>query len=257
MLVRFNKLTIVEGTIYAKDSEQDLANDLADQVVRDGNGEIVGLGAKSNEPSLTASPSGGTIYTAGGDRLLGKNGHPLFGTCTLVNGDGVGASVDTTIASAASGALTTYQKIALPSILVDTDGAADTTNSQIIVPSWANYVRVVGHVSFPDQNVGAGHASAHLWRNNGTGPYTAAGTKWASGINADRPTNEAHYHNRVYYPQLASAYYISALAYAGWIPVMSVNEKWTLYAWQNSGGSVTTPAGVENWLTVDFAQFPA
>lgn len=63
MLVRFNKRTIVGGSTYEKDSEQDLANDLADQVVRQGNGEVVGLGSVARELQWGAggvkNPSGG------------------------------------------------------------------------------------------------------------------------------------------------------------------------------------------------------
>lgn len=202
-------------------------------------------------PALLISSSGSTS-------LKGLGGNNFYGCCTLVQQTGT----QTTIATATSTSLTMYQKIALDTALVDTHGAADLVNSQIVVPSWAKFVRVSGHISFPDQNVGSGHASVHLWRNvnGGVGLTTTGITYYPLPLNADRPTPEAHYHNRVYYPQFnpvgqpAGASYVSVLAATGWIPVMAAGEIWTLYGWQDSGGSITTPVGVENWLTVDFAQ---
>lgn len=62
MLVRFNKRTIVGGTIYTPESgEVELANDIADQVVAAGNGVVVGFGAYSNEATLATDASGNTV----------------------------------------------------------------------------------------------------------------------------------------------------------------------------------------------------
>ncbi len=62
MLVRFNKRTIVGGTIYTPESgEVELANDIADQVVAAGNGVVVGFGAYSNEASLSTDANGNTV----------------------------------------------------------------------------------------------------------------------------------------------------------------------------------------------------
>ncbi len=194
--------------------------------------------------------------------LQGPNGVIAPNSATLV----AATTTATTIASAASGALATYQKITLDTkglgnSFPDNSNVADIANSRIIAPSWAKFIKVTGHLSFPDQNVGSGHASLHLWRNVGATPqYTAAGLAviaagglfQPNGICNDAPTPEGHYHNRIYYPQLATTYYISVLAMTGWIPIMALNESWTLYAWQNSGGSVNTTTGVDAWLTAEF-----
>lgn len=74
MLVRFNKRTIVGGTTYSpEDGDVDLANDLADQVVAEGNGVVVGLGDYSNEARFATDASGNVIG------LLGAGGSVLFG----------------------------------------------------------------------------------------------------------------------------------------------------------------------------------
>lgn len=71
MLVRFNKLTQVNGTDYSPESgEVDLANDLADQVVRQGNGEIVGLGAVSSEMQWNPGHTGPVEPVTGAPRGL-------------------------------------------------------------------------------------------------------------------------------------------------------------------------------------------
>jgi hypothetical protein len=71
MLVRFNKRTIVGGTTYTKDAEEDLANDLADQVVSDGNGEVIGLGEMSSEVSVqTDATTGARRLVAGGNEFV-------------------------------------------------------------------------------------------------------------------------------------------------------------------------------------------
>lgn len=72
MLVRFNKRTIIGGTIYTPESgEVELANDIADQVVAAGNGVVVGFGAYSNEARLSTDLSGNTVLVgAGGTEML-------------------------------------------------------------------------------------------------------------------------------------------------------------------------------------------
>lgn len=164
------------------------------------------------------------------------------------------SSTQTTVTTGTT-SLATYVKITLDGTpVIDTDDAADTVNSKVVVPSWVNFVRVTGHISFPDQNVAAGHASAHLWRNvRGDQYLTPAGTRYyVASTNADKPTPEAHYHNRIYYPQLATSSYISLLAVTPIIPVLAVNEEWTLYGWQDTGASVITSSGAECWLGVEF-----
>jgi hypothetical protein len=51
MLVRFNRRTIVEGTIYSPESgDVEINNDIAEQIVRQGYGEIVGFGGRNEIP---------------------------------------------------------------------------------------------------------------------------------------------------------------------------------------------------------------
>lgn len=88
MLVRFNKRTIVGGTTYAKDAEEDIANDLADQVVRAGNGEVVGLGALSDEVSWRRNASGAYVWLTP-DGVIPFNLKKL--TVELANINNVGA----------------------------------------------------------------------------------------------------------------------------------------------------------------------
>lgn len=138
--------------------------------------------------------------------------------------------------------------------------AYDGNGGTISVPSWVQDVKVTGHISFPSQAVAAGLGSGHLWRAVASANLTTTGSlaaNYGGGTGATyvdvghRPTPEAHYHNRVYYPLNAGAY-ISVLAHTPWIPVMATNEVWSLFAWQNTGASVTTTSGVEQWLCVEF-----
>lgn len=70
MLVRFNKRTIVGGTIYTPESgEVELANDIADQVVAAGNGVVVGFGAYSNEARFATDASGNVTGLVGPDGI--------------------------------------------------------------------------------------------------------------------------------------------------------------------------------------------
>lgn len=84
MLVRFNKRTIVGGSTYAKDSEHDLANDLADQVVEAGNGVVVGFGAYSNEARFATDASGNVTGLVGADGKV----HATLGSNVLTVGAG-------------------------------------------------------------------------------------------------------------------------------------------------------------------------
>lgn len=143
---------------------------------------------------------------------------------------------DTTGTTVPSG---TFTKIIMDTALYDTEGCVDFANSQIVVPTGAQFVRLQGHLTYPPQNVGSGSGSVHLWRNGSS-------------------TVEAHYHNRQHYTATAVASeYCSMVAVTPWIPVMYANEAWTLVAFQASGGSVNSgifnhPGAVENWLSAEF-----
>lgn len=117
-------------------------------------------------------------------------------------------------------------------VLFDTDNAADMANSQIIVPSWANWINISAHLAYQPQLTAAGLCDIHLFRN-------AA------------PTGEQFLHNVVYYPlnQPVSLGPIST----GWKPVTAVNEAWTLIARQSSGGAADISTSQPNaWLAVYF-----
>lgn len=89
MLVRFNKRTIIGGTIYTPESgEVELANDIADQVVAAGNGVVVGFGAYSNEARIATDANGNTVLVGPGGKIL-----PYVGVAeraTLKNGQPYG-----------------------------------------------------------------------------------------------------------------------------------------------------------------------
>lgn len=93
MLVRFNKRTIVGGSVYEENSEHDLAIDLADQVVRDGNGLVVGLGAVYSPFGAYTVGPGATYSTiaaavaAAGDRFRSRTMSPV--TATFTNGSAI------------------------------------------------------------------------------------------------------------------------------------------------------------------------
>jgi len=190
---------------------------------------------------------------------------PFFGnsrgvpSCMIVNDN----FTQTAIGSGTT-ALNTFHKVGLDTVLYDSEKAADINNSQIIVPTWANFVKVTGHIDFPPQANGNSFASAHLFRNVGANPVysptaltlIASGKSFqVRGVDSDSPTPEAYYHDRVYYSTLTTGQYISVIGTTGgWIPVMAVNEIWTLYGWQNSGGTVITPQGTGNWLSVEFSE---
>lgn len=205
----------------------------------------LGDGGLENVAVAVTGPNGEVSLQAGGVHLGGTPRQ-----CLLV--DSLGTPVPGGI----------YTKVSMDKAVIDTDSAAVLANKSIKVPSWANFVKVTAHLSFPDQNAAPGHASVHLWRKSDPTKYTAAGLALIAagydfqlgGSNLDSPTPEAHYHNRVYYPQLATSYYISVLAVTGWLPVIATGEEWTAYAWQDSGSNVTLPntGGVESWLLVEF-----
>lgn len=129
----------------------------------------------------------------------------------------------------------------------DTDNIFDAVNNRIVLPSWAKWVRVSGKLSYPiDGSAGAvpGEIGVHLFRNNTSTP-------------------EAHYHDRrqiVPAAGGATGQFSSVLGGTNnFIPVMALNEAWTLVAYQNYD-----PAGVnlfnlgvnltDNWLSVEFAK---
>ncbi len=121
--------------------------------------------------------------------------------------------------------------------LFDTDNAADRANSRIIIPSWAHWINVLGHIEYVTQTnasaVTAG-CNVHLFRNDG-------------------PTPEAHYHNIMPYIKDLPVN-TSMTATTGWIPIVSPSESWTLIARQTSGQSTTIVcADVACWLNIEFA----
>ncbi|MDO9007226.1 MAG: hypothetical protein Q8S73_05380 [Deltaproteobacteria bacterium] len=90
MLVKFNKRTIVGGSIYEKDSEEDIANDLADQVVRQGNGSVVGLGSMSQELHAATYANNNTVLVgADGDFALTVTPSAATGAAMQAAIDGV------------------------------------------------------------------------------------------------------------------------------------------------------------------------
>lgn len=105
----------------------------------------------------------------------------------------------------------------------------------IIVPPWAKYVSVTGHLGFPQQNTLTARASIHLWRNGGA-------------------TSEAFYHSRVAYAaDLVAANNTSIFGSTGGkIPVMFPGEIWSLVAWQSTGVNQNMPVGQNQWLKVEF-----
>lgn len=120
---------------------------------------------------------------------------------------------------------------------LDTDSAADLANSKIVVPTWANYAYVAGHIAWPNQTNGAGFCSLHLFRN---GSSTG---------------EDMFYHNRVYYPASLGSY-VSHLATTGlWVPTnpdAAPPEEWTLHCRQNTGGAVSISRDQNLWLGVWF-----
>lgn len=121
----------------------------------------------------------------------------------------------------------------------NTDGAADLFNSRIVIPSWAHWISVVGHIGYNNQtnsSATTGAAFVHLWRN---------------GL----PTSEAYMHTNVpYIPNYGSV--TSVLGISGWIPVQSTDEYWTLVAEQRTGQSATLAKFIapENWLLVAYQE---
>ena len=122
----------------------------------------------------------------------------------------------------------------------ETNAAGSTTmntDGVIVVPSWANYVSVIGHIEYPAQATGDGFASVHLFRN----------------ADATPPQGDAAFHARIGY-SASNASYTSISAPTGKIPVLIENEAWSLRGWQSSGGTRTIGGGSggQNWLSVEF-----
>jgi hypothetical protein len=148
--------------------------------------------------------------------------------------------------AATSVASSTFTKVALTHTpLYDTHGAADVTNSKIIVPTWARYVSITGHLTFAAQATAAKVCSVHLFRN-------VSGDPTLDYPDGDVPTPDARYHARLPYPLTTAPEYISVAAVTGWIPVLSPGEIWALYAWQNTGAAQNTGGSIENWLNIEF-----
>lgn len=197
-----------------------------------------------------------TVLTLG--YILGSEPKTSMPRISFLNASTTG----TTVPSASGSGNGNYAKMLLDTRVLDTEGAGNLSASRIVVPSWASFVKITGHATFPQYGSGGpGHCSIHLFRNIGATPiYTPAGQAMTQaglnfqlfGVGADSPTPEAHYHNRVSYPANANSYeYTSVLAVSPWIPVIALNESWTAYLWQNTGAPVTTSTN-ENWLSAEF-----
>lgn len=125
----------------------------------------------------------------------------------------------------------------------ESGAAADLPNSRILTPSWAQFVKITCHAAFPQQNVGSGYCSFHMFRDTG------------NGVNG--PTAELHYH--VIGPYLATAItgvVTTLFGTSGLIPVQrnttpGFYEAWTMYVSQTSGGTVAL-AALDNWMSVEF-----
>jgi len=103
----------------------------------------------------------------------------------------------------------------------------DANSHSIIAPAYASQIQIIGHLEwYPTLADGA--CSTHLFRN-------------------DDITSEAFYHNRIPYLKNISAY-TNTVAMTPWIPILYPLEKWSLYAFQNTGLNATliTVAGAEN-----------
>jgi len=183
---------------------------------------------------------------------LNKNGLEIA-HCLLINT----AINNNTVPSGTGVSLTNYRKVLFDNAVIDTHNVGNLTTSRISIPPGATHAKVKGHISFPAQSIGQGRASCHLWRYIPSGaPLTPFGEQWFEGVyDQDRPTPEAHYHNRVMYNSEAVIKlenYLSIVTPTGFIPIFSPQEEWSLYAWQNSGAQVTLPSGQENWLWAEF-----
>lgn len=173
--------------------------------------------------------------------------------CLLMN-----AAIETnTVVSATGLALSNYAKVQFDEKVIDTHNTGNLTTHRIAIPAGATHVQLTGHLSFPSQSVGSGRASVHLWRYIPSGAQlTPFGlTHFAGVYNQDRPTPEAHYHNRAFYPDdptILAENYTSLIAQTGFIPIFSPQEEWSLYAWQNSGAPVNLEDAYECWLWAVF-----
>lgn len=126
------------------------------------------------------------------------------------------------------------------SLTLDNNVISQSMNScaAIVVPSWAKYISVVGHIEFPQQVDGDGFASVHLFRNAGATPLQG----------------DMAYHFRTFY-SASNPSYTAITAYTGKIPVMIQNEVWSLRGFQNSGAAQTLYGGFYGglqWMTVEF-----
>lgn len=152
MLVRFNKRTIVEGMTYAKDSEHDLANDLADQVVRDGNGEVVGLGAVAHEVAAVTGPNGEQILTR-------SDGKPFLAVAKAFVGTGNAqyftGSAGTAIPTSTNPVGDYTTKLQFMGLVRDDIGTVvDMTNHRLIIPDGYSECRVIYNVAWAGDAVG-------------------------------------------------------------------------------------------------------
>lgn len=233
MLVRFNKRTIIGGTIYSpEDGDVDIANDLADQVVAEGNGRVVGLGERSNEVSLSTDANNNTV-------LVGADGEPIFSEIALWGVDEYVAGVaqetgqiipSSTINNAAVGSALTWTTVLFDTTVGGVWSAANP--SRIVIPAGVKKAWLSGSVMFPPNATGA------RWIRLTTGATTAHMS------NTLQPVSHGVASQTV---QLST----------GWIDVVA-GDYYELRAVQDSGSSLTLSLGTlankggSNYLRVAF-----
>lgn len=135
----------------------------------------------------------------------------------------------------------TYTQIMFDTVLTDNVGGFNPAlPGEIIAPSWAKWVKVTGKLGWAPQNTvgsNSGVARGHLWRN-------------------DASTPEAYYHN-VYYFQAPDAlnpvWSDAFILLTPWIPITVLNEKWSLWAWQNTQQNAQVNGNPETWLHCEFS----
>ena len=186
---------------------------------------------------FTASISGTTLtvsaMTAGtialGQSIQGASVTPVTATQTRISAFGTG-----------TGGTGTYTITADHGVIAS---EAMWTASIIAVPSWANYISVVGKLNFPTQAAGNGMCSIHLF------------------VDGAPTSQDLHYHNRASYVT-TNASYTSLLAVTGKIAVLreiyatyipAAGETWHLVGSQSSGAAQDVPTAIrEAWLSLEY-----
>lgn len=237
MLVRFNKRTIVGGSTYAKDSEHDLANDLADQVVAAGNGVVVGLGEYSNEARYATDSSGTVTGLVGPDGTQYSEIHSARMNPVDAEGTRLGTIIPTSTAGTSGLFATKVLFTGSGSVVYDTlGGVADYANGRMIVPAGFRFCRVAYSVAFAANDVG--------WR--GCRIKNSAGQNYGNqrmatvGLGA---TTNSQY----------TTPWIQIVESGGTAPnSINVGDYFELYPAQTSGGDLEAMADVaSSWFSIE------